>query len=83
MNATRLLPIAEPDATEPRLALVPEYGRAPGNRGTFARLSTTLDAGESLWTPVLVYLSGWLLVLPAFLLMIGLSFGAYYLAGGE
>ena len=38
--------------------------------------------GESLWTPVLLYLGGWRLVLPAFLLMIGLSFGAYYLAGG-
>jgi hypothetical protein len=44
------------------------------------RVTATLDAGESLWTPVLVYLGGWALVLPAFLFMTGVSFAAYYLA---
>jgi hypothetical protein len=68
----------------PRLTLVPEQQPARGRiRRTFRRLRATLDAGESLWTPVLVYLSGWVLVLPAFLFMIGVSFAAYYLAGGE
>ena len=45
-------------------------------------LKKILDAGESLWTPVLVILAGYTIVIPAFLVMIGLSFGAYYLAGG-
>jgi hypothetical protein len=76
-------PVTPPPATQ-RLALVPEQQRARGRiRRTFRRLRATLDAGESLWTPVLVYLSGWVLVLPAFLFMIGVSFAAYYLAGGE
>jgi hypothetical protein len=76
-------PATRPPATQ-RLALVPEQQRARGHiRRTFRRLRATLDAGESLWTPVLVYLSGWVLVLPAFLFMIGVSFAAYYLAGGE
>jgi hypothetical protein len=76
-------PVTRPPATQ-RLALVPEQEPAGGRiPRTFRRLRATLDAGESLWTPVLVYLSGWALMLPAFLFMLGLSFAAYYLAGGE
>jgi len=52
-------------------------------RGALRRLKTTFDEGESLWTPVVLYLGGWALALPAFLFMIAVSFATYYLAGGE
>jgi hypothetical protein len=47
--------------------------------GTFNRLKTTLDEGESLWTPCLVLGLSYAITIPAFLLMLAVAELAYYL----
>jgi hypothetical protein len=46
----------------------------------FKRMKTTLDHGESEWTPVLLLASGYAITIPAFLLTLGLAELAYHLS---
>jgi hypothetical protein len=48
--------------------------------GTFQRMKTTLDGGESGWTPVLLLASGYAITIPAFLLTLALAELAYHLS---
>jgi hypothetical protein len=77
----------EADNRQPQrapLSVVPpppaEHGRLIG---ALVRVKGTLDAGESLWTPVIMLAAGYAITIPVFLIMWGLAIAAYYLAGGK
>jgi hypothetical protein len=66
----------------------PDRGTKSAIRGgfasrRFARARATFEAGESEWVPLMILAIGYAIVLPVFLLMLGLDLAAYYLAGGS
>ena len=60
---------------------VPRRRLRPHERvaGPVVHVKTTLDAGESLWTPVLMLAGGYAITIPAFLVMWGASTLAVHL----
>jgi hypothetical protein len=63
----------------------PDYRADRGGfaSGRLAQARATFDAGESGWIPLMILAIGYAIVVPVFLLMLGLGLAAYYLAGGK
>jgi hypothetical protein len=70
--------------TQPELVALPaQPARRSRVVASLLRVKATLDAGESLWTPVIMLGAGYAITIPAFLAMWGIATLAARLASGS
>jgi hypothetical protein len=83
-NELRTDAVADLQPERPKLSVCTTQASGHGRVvGWLVRVRATLDAGESLWTPVIMLASGYAVTIPVFLVMYGLAIAAYHLAGGH